>query len=67
MKNALRSKKNKLYSCPLDKQMNYKKKELYGKEDEEHHTEKIQEEILVPNAQEKTSDVPQVEDEVILD
>ena len=73
MKKSLRSKKIKLYSCPLDKQMNYKV--LYRKEDDEHNTEEIQEEILVPNDQENTldnttdtneRDVPQVADEVIL-
>ena len=51
-------------------------KVLYRKEDNEHNTEEIQEEILVPNEQENTpdittdtneSDVPPVADEVILD
>ena len=51
-------------------------KVLYRKEDDEHNTEEIQEEILVPNEQENTpdittdtneSDVPPVADEVILD
>ena len=51
-------------------------KVLYRKDDDEHHTEEIQEEILVPNAQGNTTDittdtnernVPQVADEVILD
>ena len=51
-------------------------KVLYRKEDDEHNTEEIQEEILVPNEQENTPenttdtnerDVPQVADEVILD
>ena len=49
---------------------------LHGKEDDEHHIEEKQEEILVPNAQENTPenttdtnerDVPQVADDVILD
>ena len=49
---------------------------LYRKDDDEHNTEEIQEEILVPNEQENTPenttdtnerDVPQVADEVILD
>ena len=51
-------------------------KVLYIKEDNEHYTEEIQEDILVPNAQGNTPDittgtnerdVPQGADEVILD
>ena len=49
---------------------------LYRKEDDEHHTEEIREEILVPNTQGNNPDIttntnenddPQVADEVILD
>ena len=56
--------------------MNYEEKVLYRKEDNEHHTAEIQEENLLPNAQGNNPDittdtnerdVPQVEDEVILD
>ena len=51
--------------------INNKDKVLYGKEDDEHNTEEIQEEILVPNEQENTPenttdtnerDVPQLAD-----
>ena len=72
MKNFLRS-----YIHILTRQANeLQEKVLHRKEDGEHHTEEIQEEILVPNAQENTPDnttdnnerdVPQIAEEVILD
>ena len=66
----------KLYSCPLDKQMNYEKMYYIGRKMMNIILKKYKRKILVPNAQENTpdittdtneSDIPQVADEVISD
>ena len=76
MKKSLRSKKKQVIFMPFRQANELQEKVLYRKEDDKHHTDEIQEEILVPNAQENTPDIttdtnerdiPQVTDEVILD
>ena len=56
-KKSLRIKKNKVIFMPLRQANELQEKVLYRKEDDEHHIEEIQDEILVPNELRNTPDI----------